>query len=108
MSQAISLAGGNTVGPFSTKRARATVAFCAVFMFIAALAIVARFWSRYLKKKQPAMDDWLILGGLIFYYFSALQTILQVRLGRLGHHLDDGITQNELILNGKVCEIYPP
>ncbi len=103
MSQA-SLAGDNTIDPFSTQRARATVAVCAVFMLIATLAIIARFWSRYLKGKQPALDDWLIVGGLIFYYFSAVQTILQVRLGRLGHHLDDGITPNELILNGKVCE----
>lgn len=93
---------GNGPAPFSTERARATVAVCIVFMVLATVAVIARFWSRRLKGMKPALDDWLVVAGLIFYYSSAIQTILQVSIGRLGHHLDDGITPDQLIANGKV------
>ena len=88
--------------PFSTARARTTVAVCVVFALLATLAVIARFWSRRLKGAKPALDDWLTVAGLFFYYLSALETILQVRLGRLGHHIDDGITPDQLIVEGKV------
>ena len=90
--------------PFSTQRARSTVAICAVFAFIASVAVTARFYSRRLKRTKLALDDWLIIAGLFFYYLSVIQTILQVRIGRLGHHIDDGLTPYELIALGKVGE----
>lgn len=88
--------------PFSTQRARNTVAICVAFAFLASVAVVARFWSRQLKRTKPALDDWLIIAGLLFYYLSAIQTILQVCIGRLGHHIDSGITPHQIILMGKV------
>jgi len=91
-----------TDSPYSTERARATVAVCVVFVVLATLAVIARFWARRLKGTEPALDDWLVIGGLIFYYLSAIATILQVSLGRLGHHLKDGITPDQLIIQGKV------
>ena len=88
--------------PFSTERARATVAICVVFAFLATSAVIARFWSRRIKGTKPALDDWLVIASLIFYYLSVIDTILQVTLGRLGHHLEDGITPDQIILYGKV------
>lgn len=103
MSQGQPPISGNGPAPFSTERARATVAICIVFMVLATVAVFARFWSRRLKRMKPALDDYLIVIGLIFYYFSAVETILQVGIGRLGHHLHDGITPGQLIAIGKVC-----
>ena len=73
-------------------------------MILATIAVIARFWSRRVKGMKPALDDWLIVAGLIFYYTSAIQTILQVIMGRLGHHLTDGVTVEQLTVNGKVSE----
>ncbi len=88
--------------PFSTQRARATLAVCIAFVVLATAAVIARFWSRRLKGRRPAPDDWLIVAGLIFYYCCIIQTILQLVMGRLGHHLDSGITEDQLITNRKV------
>lgn len=94
--------------PFSTQRARATVAVCVVFTVLATLAVVARFWSRRLKHVKPALNDWLIIAGLFFYYLSVIDTILQVCIGRLGHHLADGVTPDQIVVMGKVCRVYFP
>ena len=91
--------------PFSTERARATVAVSVIFTVLATLAVIARFWSRRLKRTHPALDDWLIVAGLICYYLCVIQTILQVCLGRLGHHLKDGVTPDQIIVMGKVCPL---
>ncbi|KAL9634623.1 MAG: hypothetical protein Q9164_003982 [Protoblastenia rupestris] len=88
--------------PFSTERARATVAVSVIFVVLATLAVIARFWSRRLKRTKPALDDWLIIAGLVFYYLCAVQTILQVCLGRLGHHINDGPTPDQIIVMGKL------
>lgn len=96
---------GHGPAPYSTARARATVAVCVVFMALATVAVVARFWSRRVKGMTPALDDWLIVAGLIFYYSSAIQTILQVNMGRLGHHLTDGVTSEQIIVTGKVSGV---
>ena len=87
--------------PFSTERARSTVAVCIVFLILATIAVPARFWARRIKKVRPGLDDWLIVVSLIFYYLSAIQTMLQVGIGRLGHHIDEGITPEQLENNGK-------
>lgn len=92
--------------PFSTNRARSVVAICAVFMFVATFAVVLRFWSRRIKRTALALDDWLVVSGLIFYYFSAIQTILQVCIGGLGHHVNEGVTPEELVITGKVGQAY--
>lgn len=100
---------GNGPPPFSTGRARATVIICVVFLVLATMAVMARFWSRHLKRVKPALDDKLIVLGLIFYYCSAIQTILQVCIGRLGHHIYNDITSEQLVANGKVCgDIFHP
>ena len=91
--------------PFSTQRARNTVAICVVFAFLATVAVIARFLSRRLKRTKPALNDWLIIAGLLFYYASAIQTILQVCMGRLGHHIQSGLSPNELIIMGKVRQL---
>lgn len=105
-------AGVASIPPFSTQRARATVAVSVVFMVLATLAVIARFYSRRLKDTKPALDDWLIIAGLVFFYLSAIGTILQVTLGRLGHHIYDGITRDQIVLNGKVrrtpSSLYTP
>ena len=88
--------------PFSTERARSTVVICVVFVVLATIAVAARFWARRIKGMKPALDDWLVVISLVFYYLLAIQTVLQVGIGRLGHHLDGGITPDQLIKMGKV------
>ncbi len=56
---------------------------------------------------KPALDDWLVVISLVFYYLSAIETVLQVGIGRLGHHLNGGITPDQLIKMGKVRPITP-
>lgn len=100
--QTSKIASRDDLGPFSTERARSTVAICVIFLILATIAVAARFWARRIKGMKPALDDWLVVISLVFYYLSAIQTVLQVGIGRLGHHLDGGITPDQLIKMGKV------
>lgn len=93
--------------PFSTERARSTVAICVIFLILATLAVAARFWARRIKGMKLALDDWLIVTGLVFYYLSAIATMLQVGIGRLGHHADGAITPEQHAINGKVRPLTP-
>ena len=95
------------IDPFSTERARATLAVCIVFLILATLAVAARFWARRIKGVKLALDDWLVVVSLIFYYLSAIETMLQLGIGRLGHHANGGISPDQLRKNGKVREIFP-
>lgn len=97
----------DTLEPFSTERARSTVAICVVFLVLATIAVAARFWARRIKGMKPALDDWLVVIGLVFYYLSAIETMLQVGIGRLGHHLNGEIRPDQLIKMGKVRPITP-
>lgn len=90
------------VGPFSTERARATLAICIVFLILATLAVAARFWARRIKGVKLALDDWLVVASLIFYYLSAIETILQLVIGRLGHHANGSLSPDQLRNNGKL------
>lgn len=36
-----------------------------VFLFLAIVAVIARFYSRYLQRKGPSTDDYLIVASLV-------------------------------------------
>jgi hypothetical protein len=92
--------------PFSTAEARGLVAICAFFMLLAGLGVAARFWSRSIKNVAPALDDWLVVVGLGFYLVTGVMTILQVKLGALGHHLKEVTDPQRLIVEGKVSSFF--
>jgi hypothetical protein len=53
-----------------------TVALTLVFSVLATLAVVGRFWARYLNAFKPVIEDWLLVGGLIFTWGYAAGNIV--------------------------------
>lgn len=37
-----------------------------IFLFLAIVAVILRFWARFLSKRRISLDDYLIVAGLIF------------------------------------------
>jgi len=53
-----------------------TVVITLVFSVLATLAVVGRFWARYLNAFTPVIEDWLLVGGLIFTWGYAAGNIV--------------------------------
>lgn len=37
-----------------------------IFLFLAIVAVILRFWARFISKRSISLDDYLIVAGLIF------------------------------------------
>ena len=81
---------------------------CAVFIFLPAVAVFARFWSKRLKRSALALDDWLIVASLLCFYLSSIQAIILEKKGGIGRHVYDGVSKDELIIAGKVSHYSAP
>ena len=51
-----------------------TVVVTVVFSTLATLAVIGRFWSRYLNAFTPVFEDWLLVGGLYLRWDMRLET----------------------------------
>jgi len=66
-----------SIGPNElTEEGRRTVIITVVFAALATFAVIGRFWARYLNAFTPVLEDWLIVGGLIFTLGYAAGNIL--------------------------------
>lgn len=45
-----------------------TIVITVVFTALATFAVIGRFWARYLNAFRPVLEDWLIVGALIFVW----------------------------------------
>jgi hypothetical protein len=59
-----------------TEEGRRTVVITIIFTVLATVAVIARFWARYLSALTLKVEDWLILGGLIFTWGYAAGNII--------------------------------
>jgi small neutral amino acid transporter SnatA (MarC family) len=59
-----------------TEEGRRTVVITIVFTVLATVAVIARFWARFLSALTLQVEDWLIFGGLIFTWGYAAGNII--------------------------------
>ncbi|RDL41339.1 Uncharacterized protein BP5553_01318 [Venustampulla echinocandica] len=60
-----------------------------VFLVLAFVAVIARFYARYLQRKQIATDDYLIVAGLFFTVATVGIGYSLVLDGGAGRHMED-------------------
>ncbi|KAK0631025.1 hypothetical protein B0T17DRAFT_507450 [Bombardia bombarda] len=60
---------------------------CIVFSILAILAVVFRFNARLSQRSRLALDDYMIIAGVVFATGLGANTISAVYLGHLGQHV---------------------
>ena len=93
--------------PYSSDRAVSLLVLNIVFLLLATLALIARFWSRHIKGTRHGLDDWLLLVGLFFYYLNCADRIWLSASG-FGHHVYNGVTKEQFTLISKVGPFFQP
>ncbi|KAI1739170.1 hypothetical protein F4680DRAFT_149791 [Xylaria scruposa] len=58
-----------------------------LLVLVTSLWTILRLWSRRLKRVSLAVEDWLHIASLIFFYGLAVAIILSAITGGAGHHL---------------------
>jgi hypothetical protein len=53
-----------------------TVVITVVFSSLATVAVLGRFWARYLNAFVPVLEDWLVVGALVFTWGYAAGNIV--------------------------------
>ncbi|KAF2815341.1 uncharacterized protein BDZ99DRAFT_516074 [Mytilinidion resinicola] len=71
-----------------TEMGLRTIVITVVFSFLATVAVIGRFWARYLNAITPLLEDWLVVGGLIVNWGYAAGNIVFAYNG-LGVHPPD-------------------
>lgn len=59
-----------------------------IFLFLAIVAVILRFWARFISKRSISLDDYLIVAGLIFTIGTIACGYALALLGGAGVHQD--------------------
>jgi hypothetical protein len=64
--------GANQLTEYGSR----TIIVTVVFVVLATLAVLGRLWARFLNAFTPVLEDWLLVGGLIFTWGYAAGNIV--------------------------------
>jgi hypothetical protein len=59
-----------------TEYGSRTIIVTVILVVLATLAVLARLWARFLNAFTPVLEDWLLVGGLIFTWGYAAGNIV--------------------------------
>ncbi|CAD6594186.1 MAG: hypothetical protein ASARMPREDX12_008376 [Alectoria sarmentosa] len=80
------------------------------FIVLETVFVVLRCWSRYLQKASIGWDDILIIPAYLFCLGPCISSILAVKYGGVGHHIDAlmQVAPEKLYYWGRSCLIAIP
>ncbi|KAF2501933.1 hypothetical protein BU16DRAFT_426053, partial [Lophium mytilinum] len=84
-----------------TEMGLRTIIITVVFSFLATVAVLGRFWARYLNAITPLLEDWLVVGGVIVNWGYAAGNIVSANAKPSVAYNGLGVQVADLVAAGK-------